>query len=85
MCRRGFRRWRSSLAGAYGSPEYHAWRNWLAQRYHSTEDDLTQPVDYAAAAQYTSFIAALATEVANDPKRPHYLATSFFKRFETGN
>ena len=27
-----------------GSPEYKAWRQWLAQRYHSTEDDLGQPV-----------------------------------------
>ncbi len=31
-----------------GSPEYKAWRQWLAQRYHSTEDDLGQPVDCAA-------------------------------------
>jgi Zn-dependent M28 family amino/carboxypeptidase len=66
-----------------GSPEYKAWRAWLAERYHSTDDDLTQPVDLAAAAQFNSFFADLARAVANEPAKPHYLATSFFKRFET--
>ena len=68
-----------------GSPEYKAWRAWLAQRYHSTDDDLTQPMDLAAAAQFDDFFADLARTVADDPARPHYLDTSFFKRFETGN
>jgi Zn-dependent M28 family amino/carboxypeptidase len=67
-----------------GSPEYKAWRAWLAQRYHSTDDDLTQPVDLAAAAQFNSFLADLARRVADDPGTPHYLDTSFFKRFEIG-
>lgn len=68
-----------------GSPEYKTWRAWLAQRYHSTEDDLTQPVDLVAAAQFNAFFADLAVAVADDPARQHYLDTSFFKRFETGN
>jgi Zn-dependent M28 family amino/carboxypeptidase len=68
-----------------GSPEYKAWRGWLAQRYHSTDDDLKQPVDFAAAAQFNDFFADLARYVANDPPRPHYLDTSFFKRFEKTN
>ena len=67
-----------------GSPEYKAWRAWLAQRYHSTEDDLTQPVDLVAAAQFNDFFADLARAVADDPGRPHYLDSSFFKRFEVG-
>ena len=66
-----------------GSPEYKMWRQWLAQRYHSTEDNLTQPMDYAAAAQFDSFYSDLARHVANDPVRPHYTDSSFFKRFET--
>jgi Zn-dependent M28 family amino/carboxypeptidase len=70
---------------AAGSPEYKAWRGWLAQRYHSTDDDLTQPVDLAAAAQFNDFFADLARAVADDPARQHYLDTSFFRRFETGN
>jgi Zn-dependent M28 family amino/carboxypeptidase len=69
---------------AAGSPEYKAWRAWLAQRYHSTDDDLTQPVDLAAAARFNDFFADLARAVADDPARQHYLDTSFFKRFETG-
>jgi Zn-dependent M28 family amino/carboxypeptidase len=67
-----------------GSPEYKAWRAWLAERYHSTDDDLTQPVDFVAAAQFNSFLADLARKVADEPASPHYLDTSFFKRFETG-
>ncbi len=65
-----------------GSPEYKAWRQWLALRYHSTEDNLSQPVDTAAAAQFNNFLADLARHVANDPARPHYVETSFFHRFE---
>jgi Zn-dependent M28 family amino/carboxypeptidase len=66
-----------------GSPEYHAWRNWLAQRYHSTADDLSQPVDLPAAAQFNTFFADLAQEVADNPTTPHYRNTSFFHRFES--
>jgi Zn-dependent M28 family amino/carboxypeptidase len=65
-----------------GSPEYKTWRQWLAQRYHSTEDNLAQPMDYAAAAQFNSFLGDVARRVADDTARPHYLDTSFFKRFE---
>lgn len=65
-----------------GSPEYKAWRQWLAERYHSTQDNLSQPVDYAAAAQFNSFLGDLARRVADDAERPHYLSTSFFARFE---
>jgi hypothetical protein len=65
-----------------GSPEYKAWRAWLAGRYHSTADDLNQPVDLVAAAQFNRFYEDLALEVANNPATPHYLPTSFFHRFE---
>ena len=64
------------------SPEYKAWRQWLAQRYHSPEDNLSQPVDAAAAGQFNSFLADLARQVANSASRPHYLESSFFHRFE---
>ena len=66
-----------------GSPEYKAWREWLRDRYHAPQDDPSQPVDTAAAAQFNSFLADLARRVANDPGRPHYLQSSFFHRFET--
>jgi Zn-dependent M28 family amino/carboxypeptidase len=64
------------------SPEYKAWRQWLAQRYHSTEDNLSQPVDTAAAAQFNAFLGDLARRVANNAGRPHYVESSFFHRFQ---
>jgi Zn-dependent M28 family amino/carboxypeptidase len=65
-----------------GSPEYKQWREWLARRYHSTEDNVSQPMDYAAAAQFDGFLGDLARRVADDAGRPHYVEGSFFKRFE---
>ncbi len=53
-----------------------------AQRYHSTDDDLTQPVDLAAAAQFNAYLADVARRVADDASTPHYVDSSFFKRFE---
>jgi hypothetical protein len=67
-----------------GSPEYHMWRDWLRDRYHSPQDDLSQPVDLAAAAQFNAFFADLTRAVANDPATPRYLESSFFRRFELG-
>jgi hypothetical protein len=64
------------------SPECKAWRQWLAQRYHSVEDNLSQPADSAAAAQFDSLLADLARRVANNPGRPHFAESSFFHRFE---
>ncbi|MDP9039742.1 MAG: M28 family peptidase [Acidobacteriota bacterium] len=66
-----------------GSPEQKAWRAWLAERYHSPEDNLAQPVDFAAAAQFNSFYADLVRSIADDSATPHYLPDSFFHRFET--
>jgi hypothetical protein len=65
-----------------GSPEYKMWREWLAKRYHSVDDNLGQPIDTAAAAQFDSFYADLARRVANSAGRPHYTESSFFRRFE---
>jgi hypothetical protein len=64
------------------SPEYKMWRQWLATRYHSMEDNLTQPVDTSAAAQFNGFLSDLARRVANNAGRPHYEESSFFHRFE---
>lgn len=66
----------------FGTPEYKAWRGWLAERYHSTADNLDQPVDLVAAAQFNNFYYDLARTVANDPETQHYLDSSFFRRFE---
>src|SRR5437899_7427826 len=41
------------------SPEYKAWRQWLALRHHSREDDLSQPAEKDATAQFDSFLPDL--------------------------
>ena len=64
-----------------GSPEEKLHKDWLHDRYHAPSDDLNQPVDKAAAAQFNQIILALAERVANQPGRPQWKADSFFRRF----
>jgi Zn-dependent M28 family amino/carboxypeptidase len=53
-------------------------RDWLRTIYHTTKDDLSQPMDFASGARYaqTNFLLALA--IANDPLRPRWNAGDFF-------
>ena len=66
-----------------GSPEAQIDAQWTRERYHQPGDDLQQPVDLGAAVTFTRFVAALASEVANNPARPQWKADSFFRRFAT--
>jgi Zn-dependent M28 family amino/carboxypeptidase len=64
------------------SPEQvQLFRNWLTNRYHAPSDDLEQPVDLSAAAQYEEVIRGLMTDVANNSRRPQWKADSFFRRY----
>ena len=65
----------------FGTPEEKIHKDWLKDRYHKPSDDLNQPVDAAAAAQFDRVIVGLLTRVANDDKRPEWNKGSFFKRF----
>jgi hypothetical protein len=65
----------------FGSPEEKTRKDWVRDRYHKPSDDLTQPVDTAAAAHFDRIIADLLKRVADDPKRPKWNDDSFFKRF----
>jgi Zn-dependent M28 family amino/carboxypeptidase len=65
----------------FGSPEEKIRREWIRDRYHKPSDDLSQPVDTAAAALFNRIIANLLERVANDPARPVWKDDSFFKRF----
>jgi Iap family predicted aminopeptidase len=47
-------------------------------RYHAPSDDLQQPVDTVAAAQFTHIIAQLAVRVANANSRPSWYPESFY-------
>jgi Zn-dependent M28 family amino/carboxypeptidase len=65
----------------FGSPEEKIRRDWVRDRYHKPSDDLSQPVDTAAAALFNRVIAGLLQRVADDPARPQWKDDSFFKRF----
>ncbi len=64
-----------------GSPEETTAKNWLQNRYHAPSDDLNQPVDTAAAAQFNRVLLDLGTKVANAKDRPKWNPNSFFRRF----
>jgi hypothetical protein len=60
------------------SPEEKTFNDWVKTRYHKPSDDLNQPVDKIAAAQFSSFLAQLADRVANAPTRPTWYPESSF-------
>jgi Zn-dependent M28 family amino/carboxypeptidase len=64
-----------------GTPEDKTFKAWYAERYHAPSDDLSQPVDLAAAAQFDSILEKLALRIADADHRPEWKATSFFRRF----
>ena len=64
-----------------GSPEEKIFRAWWTDRYHAPADDLDQPVDRAAAAQFDALLEQLTLRVANADHRPEWREKSFFRRF----
>jgi hypothetical protein len=64
-----------------GSPEEKIFRDWYKDRYHGVADDVNQPVDAAAAAQFNAILAALLERVADAPQAPQWKPDSFFRRF----
>lgn len=67
-----------------GSPEEKLHKEWLRTRYHAPSDDLNQPVDKAAAAQFDRIMLALVEKVADDAAQPSWKPNSFFRRFANG-
>jgi Zn-dependent M28 family amino/carboxypeptidase len=57
-------------------------KEWLRTRYHAPSDDLSQPVDKGAAAQFNEIIRELTVRIANGTARPAWKQESFFRRFE---
>ncbi len=64
-----------------GTPEEKIFKDWLTVRYHAPLDDLEQPVDRAAAAQFDALLETLALRIANAERRPTWNPDSFFRRF----
>jgi hypothetical protein len=66
---------------AAGSPQEKIRKDWVRDRYHKPSDDLSQPIDVAAAAKFDRVIADLLERVADAHARPHWNKDSFFRRF----
>ena len=66
---------------AKGSPEETTAKRWLAERYHAPSDDVNQPVDMKAAADFNHLVLLFTEAIANRTERPHWKESSFFRRF----
>ena len=54
------------------------YREWYQIRYHRPQDDITQPMDFAAAAKFNTFFYRLVETIADEPKRPAIYPSSSF-------
>jgi hypothetical protein len=52
------------------------YREWYQVRYHRPQDDLTQPMDFDAAAKFNSFFYKLTETIGNDAVRPSFTPSS---------
>ena len=59
-----------------GTDAEQRYREWYQVRYHRPQDDLTQPVDFDAAATFDQFFYRLVEAVATTPDRPRFLAAN---------
>jgi len=66
-----------------GSPEAALEKQWLTDRYHAPSDDLQQPVDKHAAAQFNVLLEQVVERIADNPARPTWKPDSFFRRYES--
>ena len=64
-----------------GGEEEKIFQAWYRDRYHGLSDDVSQPVDLAAAAQFNSILRQLIVRVAMSPRPPAWKPDSFFIRF----
>ena len=64
-----------------GSPEHEIIKRWRTERYHAPADDLQQPVDFQAAADFNRAYLQIVKAIANRNERPQWNQDSFFRRF----
>jgi Zn-dependent M28 family amino/carboxypeptidase len=55
-------------------------KEWLATRYHTPQDDLGQPMDLEAGARQAQLGFLLGLEIANADERPQWKEGDFFQR-----
>jgi hypothetical protein len=56
-----------------GTEAERRYRQWYQVRYHRPQDDMGQPIDFHAAADFNTFFYRLTAAVADDPARPAFL------------
>jgi hypothetical protein len=56
-----------------GTDAERRYRLWYRTRYHHPADDVTQPMDFAAAAKFNAFFYRLVAAVADADRRPSFL------------
>ncbi len=61
-----------------GTPDEKIFKTWYTERYHAPADDLNQPVDLAAAAQFNAILEKLVLRVADAEQRPSGSPTASF-------
>jgi Zn-dependent M28 family amino/carboxypeptidase len=64
-----------------GSPEQEIVKRWRIERYHAPSDDLNQPLDFQAAADFNRAYLRIVEAIANRAERPRWNNDSFFRRF----
>ncbi|MEA2998446.1 MAG: hypothetical protein QOK17_279 [Sphingomonadales bacterium] len=62
-----------------GTEAERRYRLWYRTRYHHPADDVTQPMDFAAAMKFNAFFYGLVERVANDDARPAFAASSLYR------
>jgi Zn-dependent M28 family amino/carboxypeptidase len=55
-------------------------REWLATRYHTPQDDIGQPMDFEAGAGHAQLGFLVGLEIANADQRPAWKSGDFFER-----
>ena len=61
-----------------GTEAERRYREWYQVRYHRPQDDMTQPIDFKAAADFNRFFYRLTAAVADADARPSFLPGSAF-------
>jgi len=59
-----------------GTDAERRYREWYDVRYHRPQDDVTQPMNFEAAAKFNQFFYKLTEAVASAPERPAFLPGS---------
>lgn len=63
----------------HGTDAEARYREWYRVRYHRPQDDIGQPLDYAAALKFNRFFDALTAAVADAEARPAFVAGSLLR------